>query len=295
MKHTIFFFTFLCIFSCKKKTPEKSPVLTSPVIETAETSDSLAIKTQEVFSEKDMNSQKEKLRSLKKQHLFNIKDDKLSLQKMLLSKAFFKETDQYILDYKYPYLHEKEHPSFSIFNKRIERNYLNISKVENEILENKNRSCDSLLPSTSKDKRILDYKAYFSKNNTISILVYKENYYAGAANSSYMFECLNFDTDNAAFITHGDFFKKDTDKELFTTINKTIKETISSGEMYYDCWSLSEGDFDLYKNNFIIAEDSILFYFDDCVICPSYTGTYSITIPIQKIAHLITPSFSSLL
>ncbi len=29
------------------------------------------------------------------------------------------------------------------------------------------------------------------------------------------------------------------------------------------------------------------YYFDDCVICPSYTGTYAIEIPIKKIMHLL--------
>ena len=75
--------------------------------------------------------------------------------------------------------------------------------------------------------------------------------------------------------------------EVFKTINATITQGINSGELYYDCWEVSEGDFKAYKNNFVINNDMIEFYFDDCVICPSYTGTYAIEIPIKKLMHLL--------
>ena len=74
---------------------------------------------------------------------------------------------------------------------------------------------------------------------------------------------------------------------VFDLINQTIYEQIHSGEMFYDCWEISDTDFKAYKNNFVINDNAIEFYFDDCIICPSYTGQYSVVIPLIEIMHLI--------
>ena len=57
--------------------------------------------------------------------------------------------------------------------------------------------------------------------------------------------------------------------------------------MYYDCWAISADDFFDAKNNFVINDDVVEFYFDDCVICPSYTGTYSIQIPMEMLMPVL--------
>ena len=92
-----------------------------------------------------------------------------------------------------------------------------------------------------------------------------------------------------------DFFRNESEEALFLIINTTISNAIREGELYYDCWELSEGDFKAYKNNFVINKEAIEFYFDDCVICPSYTGTYSVQIPISAIHHLLKKDKDTLL
>ena len=57
--------------------------------------------------------------------------------------------------------------------------------------------------------------------------------------------------------------------------------------MFYDCWTISDDDFFDAKNNFVINDDTVEYYFDDCVICPSYTGTYSIKIPLQMLMPVL--------
>lgn len=239
------------------------------------------------FSEENLELNHEKTKSIKREKLIIAEDDKLYLQKMVVTRKFYKEHDHYILDYKYPYLNEKVNPKFSAFNLYIKETYLDIEKTEDQIVEDHELLCDSLKIKRFQDKRILDYKIFTAKNNLISVLLYKENYYSGMKHSTYSFDCLNFDTKEHKFMYYDDFFRKGSEQELFKVINNTITQAISKGELYYDCWELSEGDFNAYKNNFVVNDDAIEFYFDDCIICPSYTGTYSVSIPITKIMHLI--------
>ncbi|MFD2564384.1 RsiV family protein [Aquimarina rubra] len=239
------------------------------------------------FSEETLELNQEKTKSRKVERLITIEDDRNKLQELVIAKKFYKEEDLYILDYEYPYLNEEIDTNNTKFNDFFTENYLNIEATENEILEDKVIFCDSLGIGRCMDKRIIDYKIYDIKSNLISVLLYKENYYSGMKHSTYMFECLNFDLNNHKFIYYNDFFIDNSEKELLATINKTISSGINSGELYYECWELSEEDFKVYKHNFVVNDDIVEFYFDDCIICPSYTGTYSIEIPINKIMHLI--------
>ena len=59
------------------------------------------------------------------------------------------------------------------------------------------------------------------------------------------------------------------------------------GELYYDCWEINEEDFHKYRNNFVLKDGLIEYYFDDCIICPSYTGIFSISIPFDDIQLLL--------
>jgi len=239
------------------------------------------------FLEESLELNQEKTKSIKVERLITTEDDKNKLQELVIAKKFFKEEDFYILDYQYPYLNEEVDSNYMMFNDFLTENYLNIKATENEILEDKVIFCDSLGIGRCMDKRVIDYKVYAIKSNLISVLLYKENYYSGMKHSTYMFECLNFDLDHHKFIYYNDFFIENSEKELLTVINSTISNGIKSGELFYECWELSVEDFKMYKNNFVVNDDTIEFYFDDCIICPSYTGTYSIEIPITEIMHLI--------
>ncbi len=286
MKTIIACLLFLSFIACKKET---SPQQTTKAkeIETKQQIHQNAEDTVVVFSEEKLELNQEKTKSIKREKLIEAKDDKTQLQELVVSKEFYKKEDLYILDYKYPYLNEKIDPGYSVFNTFIKENYLNIEKTENQILEDKELLCDTLKINRFRDKRIIDYKIYDVKKDLISVVLYKENYYSGMRYSTYLFDCVNFDLKKHDFVYFNDLFALGAEEEIFKTINDIIKENIQSGELYYDCWELSEGDFKAYKNNFVVNDDVVEFYFDDCIICPSYTGTYAIEIPIKRIMHLL--------
>ncbi len=286
MRTLIISLIFLSIVACKNETsPQKnkeSKEIESEQNIKKDTSDSTL-----VFSEENLELEKEKTKAIKKDRLLKAEDDKPSLQQLVVSKSFFKEEDQYLLDYKYPYLNEKIDPGYAVFNNFIKENYLNIEKTENQILEDKELLCDTLKINRFRDKRIIDYKIYDVNKNLISVVLYKENYYSGMRYSTYLFDCINFDLKKHQFVYFDNFFETGTEEKVYNTINSIIRDGIKSGELYYDCWELSKGDFKAYKNNFVVNDDTITYYFDDCIICPSYTGTYSIEIPIKDILSLI--------
>lgn len=239
------------------------------------------------FTDKDIRELQAKSQLVKKENLLAIEDDLPALQEAVQSMKLYKEADEYVLDYTYPYLNEDIDRRYKTFNDYMSESYLNIEQTINQILEDKELLCDTLKIKRFRDKRIIDFKVHATQNNLISILLYKENYYSGMLHSTYMFECLNYDVKKQEFITYNDFFLEGSERMVFDLINQTIYDDIHSGEMYYDCWELSDTDFRAYKNNFVINGDAIEFYFDDCVICPSYTGQYSVVIPILEIIHLI--------
>ena len=70
---------------------------------------------------------------------------------------------------------------------------------------------------------------------------------------------------------------------------------MTAGDLYYDCWEITADDFFEYKNNFVINDTYIEYYFDDCVICPSYTGSYSIKIPLERLLPVLRKNKRNLL
>ncbi len=238
-----------------------------------------------VVSDRDIETQLKTL-TLKRQELIAKKDAKEALESLLISKSFFSENEDYTLDFKYPYLNEKVKPQFETFNEYINSHYVNVKSVEKQILEEK-RLCDSLGIPKQNEKRIVDYKIYNLNDRVISVLFYKENHYTGAAHAAYTFNCLNFDLQSATFMNYEDFFNNGSEEELREILNELLKEKINSGDLYYDCWAISANDFFEAKNNFVINDAEVEYYFDDCIICPSYTGTYSIKIPLDQLLPVL--------
>ncbi|MDY8134943.1 DUF3298 domain-containing protein [Aquimarina sp. 2201CG5-10] len=289
MKIKAFFLVFLGMIACKNERLQEGNFN----IVQKETNDKInqEIKdTLSIFSEENLELDQEKTKSNKRKRLIEAEDDIIELQELVTTKTFYKEEEQYILNYRYPYFSEKKNSSYSIFNDYIKDNYLNIEKTENQILEDKELICDTLKSKEYRDKRSIDYKIYTIKNHFISVLFYTENHYSKTQQTSYTFDCLNFNLKNHRFISYNDFFENDSEKELLAIINRIINNAINSGELYYDCWELSTHDFKVYKSNFVIYDNTIEFYFDDCIICPSYTGTYSVEVPIKDIKHIIRGS-----
>lgn len=270
---------FFMLIACKND-PKKNKVDTSfPIDNEEEIVDSLKI------SDKNLETQQQTL-ILKRKELLEKKDAKEELENLLISKSYLKESDWYTLDFKYPYLNEKIKPQFENFNEYISKYYLDAKGVEKQILEEK-RLCDSLGIPKQNELRKVDYKIYNLNDRLISVLFYKENHYTGAAHAAYTFETMNFDLERAVFMNYEDFFNNGSEEELREILNTLLKEKINSGEMYYDCWAISADDFFNAKNNFVINDDVVEFYFDDCVICPSYTGTYSIKIPLEMLMPVL--------
>ncbi len=281
MKKTLSLFILLVlVFACKNDTKTED----YPVIEGTE--DNEIIDTLKVTqSDKDLQNL-EKI-EIKRKELIEKPDEKKELEKLLVDKDFFKETDFYVLDFQYPYLNQNLKPTHVNFNEHISKKYLNIKEVEAQILEDKELLCDTLRIHQIREKRIVNYKIYNVNEQLVSVLFYKENYYSGAMHPSFTFDCLNFDLERGVFMKYEDFFSQGSEEELRKIINELIFERIKSGDMFYDCWEITQDDFFRYKNNFVVDDKSVEFYFEDCVICPAYTGEYSIIVPIEKLMPVL--------
>lgn len=289
MKTYLTLFLFLLIVSCKKsRTNEVAPLINKENLETV-TLDSLYVMDRDIIEIQEKNQQ------FKKEGLITIPDDRTLLKTVVVSKKIHKEADQYLLDYTYPYLNEEVNSGYKKFNTYMQEHYLNIEGTVNEIIGDKELLCDTLDIKRLRDKRIIDFKLHANDRVLVSILLYKENYYSGMRHSTYMFDCLNYNVKKEAFIYFDNLFIAGSENRVFDIINQTIYDEIHSGEMYYDCWEISDIDFKAYKDNFVITDNAIAFYFDDCIICPSYTGQYSVVIPLEEILHLIAPSQKPLL
>jgi len=237
-------------------------------------------------SENDLDLRQRQTLNLKRRELIDKVDQKVELENLVISKSFFKQGDWYVMDFKYPYLNESVKPSYENFNEYISKYYLDPKGVEKQIMEDK-RLCDSLGIPKQNEKRLVDYKIFNLNDRLISLLFYKENHYTGAAHAAYTFETLNFDLERSVFMNYEDFFNDGSEEELREILNELLVQKKQSGEMYYDCWAISEDDFFDAKNNFVINDDLVEFYFDDCIICPSYTGTYSIAIPLKSLMPIL--------
>ncbi|NJX15425.1 RsiV family protein [Tamlana crocina] len=214
------------------------------------------------------------------------KDDKGVLEGLVLEKNYQVDKDDYVINFKYPQLNESFNKKYSSFNDFINNYYVNISKTESEILQAK-AFCDSVGSVKFKEERLIDYKIYSLNDELISVLFYKENFYSGTLFPSYSFDCFNYNLSTSAFMDFEDFFVEGSEEELIESINTSIKNKIASGEMYYECWEIAFEDFMAAKNNFVINDSIVEFYFDDCVICPSYTGTYSIEMPLLELLPVL--------
>ncbi|MRT16158.1 DUF3298 domain-containing protein [Vitellibacter sp. q18] len=279
MKTYLLLFTLFLLLGCKNDPKKDLPDSSEEDGTSVEIVDSLHV------SDKDLEKQQQSL-DLKRKELLEKKDSREQMENLLISKSFLKQGDAYTLDFKYPYLNEKIRPQFENFNEYISKYYLDAEGVERQIKEEK-RLCDSLGIPKKNELRKVDYKIYNLNDRLISVLFYKENHYTGAAHPAYSFETMNFDLERAVFMNYEDFFNDGSEEELRDILNTLLKEKINSGEMYYDCWAISADDFFEAKNNFVINDDVAEFYFDDCVICPSYTGTYSIAIPLKRLMPVL--------
>lgn len=223
---------------------------------------------------------------LKQKQLIEKNDESEELEELIIDKRYIVEKKDYNINFKYPLLNESYKPTNVNFNDFINDYYVNITQTESDILESK-LLCDSIEAKTFRAERFIDYKIYNVNDQLVSVLFYKENFYNGAMHPSYSFDCFNFDLNRGVFMRYEDFFTQRSEEELVSIINESINEQIGKGNMYYDCWEISSDDFFTSKNNFVLNDTYVEFYFDDCVICPSYTGTYSIELPLTDLLSVL--------
>ena len=287
MKYLSVAFLILVLVSCKNEKQDSNNIVEQPnqrdVLEPFEYT--LPYDTIYNVSEAELNKTKQVV--IKRQTLIDKKDDKLELEKLVTQKTFKKDEDLYLIDYKYPYLNENLKESYHNFNEYLEETYMNIAGVEASILEDKETICDTLSINRFREQRLVDYKMYNLNETLVSVLFYKENYYSGTLHPTYSFDCLNFDLERSVFMNYEDFFNQGSEEEMTKILNEVISEKINAGEIYYECWKISFDDFFEYKDNFVVDDYKVEYYFDDCVICPSYTGTFSVEIPLEKLLPVL--------
>jgi len=278
MKHLSLIALILILISCKndKIIDKKDNEIFNPVVKDHTKTEDLDIKS----IDKSIKIEQKQKQFIEK------KDESEALEKLIIDKHYKVEKKDYNINFKFPLLNESYKPTNRNFNKFISDYYANITKTESDILESK-LLCDSIEAKTFREERFIDYKIYNVNDRLVSVLFYKENFYNGAMHPSYSFDCFNFDLDKGVFMAYEDFFIQGSEEELVGIINKTINDQIGKGDMYYECWEVSSDDFFTSKNNFVLNETYVEFYFDDCVICPSYSGTYSIELSLTDLLSVL--------
>ncbi len=286
MKYLLIILLLLALPGCKNDSEKNK---TTPIEEVVE--DSIVGEDQMLDSivplREDVELGKQQSIIIKQKELIEKADEKEELQELIISKTYLKEADLYTIDFRYPLLNEKLKPSYANFNEYINDYYVDISGTEAGILEDKELFCDTIPTDRYQEKRFIDYKVYNVNDQLVSVLFYKENFYSGTLHPSYSFDCINFDLDRSVFMNYDDFFVEGSEEEMRKILNEVITNKIRSGEMYYDCWEISEEDFFSYKHNFVLDDTSVEYYFDDCVVCPSYTGSYSVRIPLEELLTVL--------
>ncbi|WCO02893.1 RsiV family protein [Psychroserpens ponticola] len=282
MKYLYLVLLILVFTSCKKDYRKDS----FNDVEYTIITDSLVVDTIQT-SEKDIKPLDKTISiKIKQKGLIEKKDEREVFEKLIIEKKYLIDKKDYTINFNYPLLNESFKPTHINFNEFIENYYANVVKTESEIIESK-LLCDSITASKFREERYIDYKIYIVNDQLMSVLFYKENFYSGAMHPSYSFDGFNFDLNRGVFMTYEDFFNEGSEDELVTLINEKISQKIGKGDVYYDCWELSSDDFFKSKNNFVLNDTYVAFYFDDCVMCPSYTGTYSIELPLVELLSVL--------
>ena len=282
MKHRYLSILMLLLFTCKNDKPQDDIHTSEETIEMHPTIQD-SIQTAGVDIEtRDASISIE----LKQKNLIEKKDEREELQKLIIDKQYVIEREDYIINFNYPLINESFRPTHQNFNDFILNTYVNISKTESDILQSK-LLCDSISAINFREERFIDYKIYNVNDQLLSILFYKENFYSGAMHPSYSFDCFNFDLNSGVFMTYEDVFIQGSEDELLLIINEKLNKKIEEGNLYYDCWELSSDDLFNHKNNFVLNDDNVAFYFDDCIICPSYTGTYAIELLVEEVLPIL--------
>lgn len=285
LKNMAFCFLLMFVMSCKKDKP--SSVKKEPTPNITVEQDTL---TDEDVKRIHLELKKEKALPKEVITIIKSKDDDELATDFLQKKTFFKETNDYKIDFTYPYLNEKFDPKFEVFNSYINDEVANYKSIIKEIEQEHRVLCDSLVNPDLKELRKVEYKVYLQDQWHLSILFYKLNYYKGAIKPTTHFSTLNFDKIHGKILTYDDYFSKGSEEDLLSIINEKITSNIELGKMSNNCFAIEVEDFMRNKNNFVVNDDSVFYYFNDCVMCDASSNTYSIEIPLEKLLPVFKQS-----
>ena len=241
------------------------------------------------LNDKDFEALKSISIEAKQKELIEKKDQRSEFQKLIIDKTYEVEHPDYTINFKYPQLDESLKATNRNFNEFIKDYYVNVKQAISDIKESK-QLCDSVAAANFREERFIDYKIYIINDQLLSVLFYKESFYSGGMHPNYSFDAFNFDLNRGVFMKYEDFFNKGSEEEVVSLINEKIVQKIKNSELYYECWEISDTDFFDAKNNFVINDNNVEFYFDDCVMCPSYTGSYSIELPLVELLSVLKKS-----
>ncbi len=219
-------------------------------------------------------------------------DDSNFIKDYVVHKQLYKETDNYIIDFCYPQLDENYNPKFELFNDFVENELIQLSRIEQDVLESQELLCDTLQKNPIREHRIGEYKIYQQKETHISVLFYLENHYAQTKAAYYTFKTVNFDKIKGKLLHFEDYFLPGSLSEVHKILNSEIRTQIAKGDLFYECFEVSLDDFEVAKNDFVVNDNHIIFYFNDCIMCPSFVGTYSIEIPLEKLKPVFQQNWS---
>ena len=219
-------------------------------------------------------------------------DDSNFIKDYVVHKQLYKETDNYIIDFCYPQLDENYNPKFELFNDFVENELIQLSRIEQDVLESQELLCDTLQKNPIREHRIGEYNIYQKKETHISVLFYLENHYAQTKAAYYTFKTVNFDKIKGKILHFEDYFLPESLSEVHKILNSEIRTQIAKGDLFYECFEVSLDDFEVAKNDFVVNDDHIIFYFNDCIMCPSFVGTYSIEIPLEKLKPVLQQNWS---
>ncbi len=281
MRTLFFYLAIFMVFACKND-PKQTEVETETEKNMVETDTDSVLTNRE-----DVELKKQQSIILKQETLKEKPDEKFELQELIIMKNFQKEADLYTLDFHYPLLNDKIKASYNNFNQYITDNYVDVIGTKASILEDAELICDTIATNRFREKRTIDYKIFNVNDKLISVLFYKENFYRGSLHPTLSFNCMNFDLEQSVFMNYEDFFTEGSEEDLRKILNTLLVEKMAIGDLYYDCWEITADDFFEYKDNFVLNETYVEYYFDDCVICPSYTGSYSIKIPLERLMSVL--------
>lgn len=284
MKHLKIIAVLILLFTCKDEKNIENP---NTITDTEQREDIFRYDDTLNSDNRDLPKTNEFKRiELKQRRLIDKRDERAALKDLITDKKYIVNAQDYTINLNYPLLNESLKPTHVNFNNFIKDYYVNVPKMEAEILETK-LICEDIESIKFNEMRYIDYKIYEVNDQLISLLFYKENFYSGALHPLYSFNCFNFHLNRGVFMTYEDFFTIGSEEQMINIINQQILNDIKQGETYYDCWELVSTDFFEAKNNFVLNDTYLEYYFDDCVICPSYTGTYSVKIQLTDLLPIL--------